>query len=271
MTPASARRRLIVALDVETLREARQLVRVLAAEVAWFKVGKQLFVQAGPAAVRMVRQTGADVFLDLKFHDIPHTVAQATVEAARLGVGMVNMHAAGGLEMMRFAREETASVCRREGLVRPLLLAVTVLTSMDDGDLRQVGVRDAAESQVMRLVRLARQAGLDGVVASPHEAGRIRRAAGARFRIVTPGVRPSGAARGDQKRVLTPHGAVVAGADYLVVGRPIRDAADPVEAVRAIVREMAGRGAPGGGGQGGGGRKERTLRRLGSSARTRRR
>jgi len=271
VTPASARRRLIVALDVETLREARQLVRVLAAEVAWFKVGKQLFVQAGPAAVRMVRQTGADVFLDLKFHDIPHTVAQATVEAARLGVGMVNMHAAGGLEMMRFAREETASVCRREGLVRPLLLAVTVLTSMDDGDLRQVGVRDAAESQVMRLVRLARQAGLDGVVASPHEAGRIRRAAGARFRIVTPGVRPSGAARGDQKRVLTPHGAVVAGADYLVVGRPIRDAADPVEAVRAIVREMAGRGAPGGGGQGGGGRKERTLRRLGSSARTRRR
>jgi orotidine-5'-phosphate decarboxylase len=270
VTSATARRRLIVALDVENLREARQLVRVLAGEVGWFKVGKQLFVQAGPDAVHLVRRAGAEAFLDLKFHDIPHTVAQATIEAARLGAGMVNMHAAGGLEMMRCAREETASACRREGLARPMLLAVTVLTSMDGGDLRQVGVRDAAESQVMRLVRLARQAGLDGVVASPREAGRIRRAAGARFRIVTPGVRPSGAARGDQKRVLTPHAAVVAGADYLVVGRPIRDAADPVEAVRAIVREMAG-GDHQAAGQQDAGQKERTLRRLGSSVRTRRR
>ena len=240
MTPATARRRLIVALDVETLREARGLVRTLAGEVAWFKVGKQLFVQAGPEAVRMVRRAGADVFLDLKFHDIPHTVAQATVEAARLGARMVNVHASGGLEMMRDARDETARVCRREGLTRPLLLAVTVLTSMDDGDLRRVGVRDSAASQVMRLARLARQAGLDGVVASPREATRIRRAAGTRFRIVTPGVRPSGAAPSDQKRVLTPRAAIAAGADYLVVGRPIRDAADPVQAVRAIVGEMAG-------------------------------
>jgi orotidine-5'-phosphate decarboxylase len=241
VTPAAARRRLIVALDVETLREARQLVRALAGEVAWFKVGKQLFVQAGPAAVRMVRRANAGVFLDLEFHDIPNTVAKATVEAARLGVGMVNVHAAGGLEMMRFAREATARVCRREALARPMLLAVTVLTSLDDGDLRQVGVRDPVASQVMRLARLARQAGLDGVVASPREAGRIRRAGGPRFRIVTPGVRPSDAARGDQKRVLTPGAAIAAGADYLVVGRPVRDAADPVAVVRAMAREMAGR------------------------------
>jgi len=239
VTPAAARRRIIVALDVDTLREARQLVRALAGDVSCFKVGQQLFVTAGPDAVRMVRRAGAEVFLDLKFHDIPNTVARASVEAARLGARIVDVHASGGLEMMEHARRETAHVCRREGLRRPLLIAVTVLTSLDDGDLRRIGVRDAAAQQVMRLTRLALRAGLDGVVASPLEAARIRRAAGARFRIVTPGVRPGGAAGGDQKRVLAPGAAVRAGADYLVVGRPVRDASDPGAVVRAMAHEMA--------------------------------
>jgi len=234
----AVQRRIIVALDVETLREARRMVRLLAPHVQCFKVGKQLFVHAGPEVVRLVQRTGRDVFLDLKFHDIPNTVAQAVVEAARLGVRFVDLHASGGPSMMAAARARVARACRAERLRRPVLLAVTVLTSLDATDLAAIGVSATPERQVMRLARLAARSGMDGVVCSPREIPPIRRALGRRFTIVTPGVRPPGAPVADQKRVLTPREAVAAGADYLVVGRPILQAADPAAAVRGIAADM---------------------------------
>jgi orotidine-5'-phosphate decarboxylase len=186
----------------------------------------------------LYQQRGRDVFLDLKFHDIPNTVAKAVGEAARLGVRIVDLHASGGAAMMTAARAEVTRVCRRERLRRPLLLAVTVLTSLDGADLRAVGVTADPARQVVRLARLAARSGMDGVVCSPREIAPLRRALGRRFTIVTPGVRPPGAAVGDQKRVLTPGEAVAAGADHLVVGRPILQATDPVAAVRAIAADM---------------------------------
>jgi orotidine-5'-phosphate decarboxylase len=231
-------RRIIVALDVDSLAEARRLVRLLAPHVQCFKVGKQLFVHAGPAVVRLVHAARRDVFLDLKFHDIPNTVAQAVIEAARLGVRFVDLHASGGTAMMVAARAEVARACRRERLRQPALLAVTVLTSLDAADLAAIGVAAPPRRQVVRLARLAAAAGMDGVVCSPQEIALVRRALGRRATIVTPGVRPPGAGAGDQKRVLTPGAAVAAGADYLVVGRPVVRAADPVAAVRAIAADM---------------------------------
>ncbi len=237
MSRAAARRRLIFPLDVDSVREADRLVGRLAGEVGLFKIGKQLFMHAGPAIVRRVHQKGGEVFLDLKFHDIPQTVALASVEAARLGVFMLDVHAAGGREMMATTAAAVAVACRRERLRRPLVLGVTVLTSLGDADLRRVGVSGTAARQVVRLARLAAASGLDGVVASPREVRAIRRACPSAL-IVTPGVRQPGDARGDQKRVETPEAAMRAGADYLVVGRPIRDAADPVAAARTIVGAM---------------------------------
>ncbi len=239
MSRAAARRRLILPLDVDTVRAADALVRRLSAEVGLFKVGKQLFMHAGPDAVRRVHAKGGEVFLDLKFHDIPQTVALAGIEAARLGVKMFNVHASGGAEMMRTTAAAVADVCKRERLRRPILLAVTVLTSLTDADLRRVGVAATAARQVVRLARLAKASGMDGVVASPREVGAIRRACGPDFVIVTPGIRQAGDAVGDQKRIETPEAAMRAGADYLVVGRPIRDAADPIVAARTIVAAMA--------------------------------
>ena len=231
-------RRIIVALDVDSLAEARRLVRVLAPHVQCFKIGKQLFVAAGPEVVRVVHRAGRDVFLDLKFHDIPNTVAAAVVEAARLGVRFVDLHASGGAGMMQAARERVARACRAERLRRPVLLAVTVLTSLDARDLGAIGVSAPPARQVLRLARLAAASGMDGVVCSPHEIAPLRRALGRRVTIVTPGVRPPGADVGDQKRVLTPRQAMAAGADYLVIGRPIVQAADPAEAVRWIAADM---------------------------------
>ena len=237
--PDTIRHRLIVALDVDTREEAEQLVVALRAEVGVFKVGKQLFLHSGPEVVRMVHRHGAEVFLDLKFHDIPHTVARAAVEAARLGVRFFDLHASGSLEMMQRAQAELTRACRREALRRPKILAVTVLTSLGKGDLRRVGVADDVEHQVVRLARLARKAGMDGVVASPLEVARIRRECGRGFLIVTPGVRPATAEPDDQKRVMTPGEAMRAGADYLVIGRPIREAHDPLAVVREVVADMA--------------------------------
>lgn len=235
---AGVRSRLIVGLDVSTVQEATQLVGTLRNEVGAFKVGKQLFMSAGPAVVRMIQEHGERVFLDLKFHDIPRTVARAGVEATRLGVWMFNVHASGSFEMMRATVEEVGSACRKEGLAKPKMLAVTVLTSLSRDDLKLVGVQAGPESQVVRLARLARDAKMDGVVASPHEIARIRRACGPDFLIVTPGVRPKEAGWDDQKRVMTPAEAIRAGADYLVVARPIIQASDPVKAARDIVAEM---------------------------------
>jgi orotidine-5'-phosphate decarboxylase len=237
--PDGIRQRLIFALDVDSLTEAERLLKLLAGEVGVFKIGKQLFLHAGPEVVRLIHRHGADVFLDLKFHDIPFTVAKAGVEAARLGVRFFDLHASGSFEMMERTQAEVARVCRREGVRRPKILAVTVLTSLRRSDLRRVGVADEVEHQVVRLARLARKAGMDGVVASPLEIARIRRECGRGFLIVTPGVRPARMQADDQKRIMTPEEAMRSGADYLVLGRPIRDAPDPLATVREVVAEMA--------------------------------
>jgi len=236
----SMRERLIVALDVDSLEQVRTLVRTLAPEVGMFKVGKQLFTHAGPQAVRLIRELGGEIFLDLKFHDIPTTVAKASIEATRLGVKMLNVHASGSLKMMRAAVSEVRRVCRQERRARPLLLGVTVLTSLDKADLGRVGVTGDVADQVVRLALLTQQAGMDGVVASPREVAVIRQACGRRFVIVTPGIRPASGRPDDQRRVMTPSEAMRAGVDYIVVGRPIVQARDPIAAAREIVAEMEG-------------------------------
>jgi orotidine-5'-phosphate decarboxylase len=232
------RNRLIFALDLSSIAEAMELVERLAHEVGMFKVGKQLFLHAGPQIVQMIRDRGGEVFLDLKFHDIPRTVAKAAAEATRMGVRMFDVHASGSLEMMRRSIAEVTKVCRTQGLRRPKMLAVTVLTSLNREDLKRVGVLSGIENQVVRLARLAKEAGMDGVVASPQEIAPIRKECGRGFLIVTPGVRLRGKSWEDQKRVMTPEAAIRAGADYLVVGQPIREAADPVAAAREIVAAM---------------------------------
>jgi orotidine-5'-phosphate decarboxylase len=235
---SAMRSRLIFALDVASMTEAIDLVGKLAQDVGMFKVGKQLFLHAGPQIVRDIRERGGEVFLDLKFHDIPRTVAKAGVEAARMGVRMFDLHASGSLEMMQRTVAEVVKVCRSEGLRKPKILAVTVLTSLNREDLKRVGVMSGVESQVVRLARLAKMAGMDGVVASPLEIARIRKECGRGFIIVTPGVRAQDGDNDDQKRVMTSEEAIRAGADYLVVGRPIRDAPDPVAAAREIIAGM---------------------------------
>ncbi|MDQ1590728.1 MAG: orotidine-5-phosphate decarboxylase [Pyrinomonadaceae bacterium] len=231
--------KLIIALDVETAGEARALFSLLGAQAGMFKIGSQLFTAAGPEFVREIVAQGGRVFLDLKFHDIPNTVASACREAVRLGVSLFNVHAAGGGEMMRRAAEATSETAARENLPRPALIAVTVLTSADAGVLAETGVAGALEEQVKRLAQLAATSGLDGVVASPREITLVRAAvARENFLLVTPGVRPSASAHDDQKRVLTPAEAVRAGADYIVVGRAILNAPDPLRAAQEIVAEM---------------------------------
>jgi orotidine-5'-phosphate decarboxylase len=232
------KQRLIFALDVASLEEVKEYVSLLVNDVGVFKVGKQLFLHAGPQVIHLIHKKGGQVFLDLKFHDIPRTVAKAGVEAARLGVMMFNVHASGSLEMMHYTRAEVSKTCRAEHLRRPKILAVTVLTSLNTEDLKRTGVYAGVENQVVRLAKLAKEAGMDGVVASPLEIVRIRRACERNFLIVVPGVRPPGETWDDQKRVLTPEDAVRNGADYLVVGKPIRDATDPREAARQICAEM---------------------------------
>lgn len=234
-----ARRRLIFALDVDSFNEAEKWARLLHDKVGLFKVGKQLFTRCGPDVVRMILDQGGEVFLDLKYHDIPNTVAMAAVEATRLGVHMCNVHALGGREMMATAASEVAKEAAASGGSSPLLLAVTILTSSTDETLREIGIDRPVRDMVPRLARLAQAAGMGGVVASPQEIGLIREACGPDFAIVTPGVRPAEAAVDDQKRIMTPAAAMAAGADYLVIGRPIARAADPVAAAEAIVSEMA--------------------------------
>lgn len=237
-SPGSMRERLILALDVDDLERVKALVSLLGSKVGMFKVGKQLFTHAGPQAVKLIQGMGGEVFLDLKFHDIPNTVAKAAIEATRLGVKMFNVHASGSLEMMRLTVREVSRVCRQEGLRRPIMLAVTVLTSLNKSDLQRVGVDGEVADQVIRLALLTRQAGMDGVVASPQEVAPIRAACGRRFIIVSPGVRPQRAKRNDQRRVMTPEEAIHAGADYIVVGRPIMEAKDPMSAAQEIITEM---------------------------------
>lgn len=235
-----ARKRLIFALDVDSYEKARDWVEQLHGQVGLFKVGKQLFTRCGPKVVEMIRERGSDVFLDLKYHDIPNTVAKAGVEACRLGAGMFNVHALGGLEMMQKTVEEVDAWCAETGSPRPIMLAVTILTSSTEETLRGVGIDRPVTEMVPRLAKLAKDAGFDGVVASPKEVELIRAACGGNFAIVTPGVRPSFASLDDQKRVTTPAEAIAAGASHLVIGRPISAADDPADAARRILEEIAG-------------------------------
>ena len=241
-----AKNKLIVALDVPTVDEARKVFHLLRASTGMFKIGSQLFTAAGPSIVREFVGAGAEVFLDLKFHDIPNTVAAAGAEAVRLGVSLFNIHAAGGSEMMRRAAEATADTAARENLLRPRLLAVTVLTSANEKALSEMGINAAPETQVLRLAALAASCGVDGVVASGHEIEALRRTIQSKdFLVVTPGVRLKKSANAlaqadDQKRVMTPLEAVRAGADHIVMGRQIVGADDPVAAVQSVLAEIEG-------------------------------
>jgi len=237
--PNNPKDKIIFALDVEHFREAQQWVNLLKDRVGIFKVGKQLFTHAGPKVVDMIRQKGQKVFLDLKFHDIPNTVARAGEEATKLNVAMFNLHALGGFTMMKKTVEGSRAVAKSLGIPRPLILAVTILTSMDEETLKEVGVQGPLLEEVGRLAHLSMKAGVDGVVASPQEIGIIRQRCGEKFLIVTPGIRPPSDKKDDQKRTLSPKEAISAGADYLVIGRPIKEAKDPIEAVQRIIEDIS--------------------------------
>jgi len=226
--------RIIVALDFAEVERVRALVSRLDPNRCRLKVGKELFTHAGPSMVAELCACGFDVFLDLKFHDIPNTVARACQVAAELGVWMVNVHASGGRKMLEAARAALTAVRRP-----PLLVAVTVLTSLDIQDMKEIGWQGSVEDNVLRLAELTHSAGLDGVVCSPREVVLLRARFGPDFQLVTPGIRPAGAGMNDQSRTLTPRQALDAGANYLVIGRPITGAADPLAALAAIEIEMA--------------------------------
>jgi orotidine-5'-phosphate decarboxylase len=228
----SPKDRLIVALDVAGKDKANRLVEELAPHVGMFKVGKELFTAEGPAVVRTIIEAGGSVFLDLKFHDIPNTVAKAVGAAAQLGAFFVTLHLSGGRVML----EAAASALPAEGTQ---LLGVTVLTSHTDASLQETGASGTVSETVRRLVRLAQESGIDGVVCSPHEIALVRETAGDDLVIVTPGIRPKGSARGDQARVTTPLEALRLGSNYIVVGRPITEAASPKDAAQAIVDELS--------------------------------
>ncbi|MGH9871697.1 MAG: orotidine-5'-phosphate decarboxylase [Pyrinomonadaceae bacterium] len=233
------RNKLIVALDVDNVQKAREIFGALRGVAGMFKIGMQLFTAAGPALVREIVSSGERVFLDLKYHDIPNTVALAGVEATRLGVSIFNIHAAGGGEMMRRTAESVAECAAAEGLSRPLVIAVTILTSANEDTVAEVGFGSSPAELVPRLALLAEANGMDGVVASPREVTTIRSVVKKPdFVVLTPGVRPAGAAFFDQKRVTTPHEAILAGADYIVVGRPILEAPDPAQAAQQILDEL---------------------------------
>ena len=222
--------KIIVALDYEKESDALALVDQIDPSLCRLKVGKEMFTTLGMNFVKQLHQRHFDVFLDLKYHDIPNTVARAVRSAADLGVWMVDLHASGGLRMM----EEAKRILGPYGKDAPLLIAVTVLTSMEDLDLLQIGINASPMEQVLRLAHLTQRAGLDGVVCSPQEVEILRNACGEEFKLVTPGIRPTGADFGDQRRVMTPTAAIRAGSDYLVIGRPITKADNPVEVLRSI-------------------------------------
>ena len=215
--------KVLIALDYANEQDALDFVSKISPADCRLKVGKEMFTYFGPQFVKKLTEKGFDVFLDLKFHDIPNTVAKAVTAAAELGVWMVNVHASGGPEMMSKAKQ----ALEKYGDDAPLLIAVTILTSMDEAELKRLNVDKTPQEQVMFLANLAKESGLDGVVCSAQEATALKQALGQEFKLVTPGIRPVGAAKGDQKRVMTPKEAIDAGSDYLVIGRPITQATDP--------------------------------------------
>jgi len=237
----SARERLVLALDVNNFESAEKLVEKLNNYVGVFKVGSQLFTAEGTKVIKMINKKGGKVFLDLKFHDIPNTVARAAEVATKLGVYIFNVHTSGGYDMMKVAAGAAKKTSLVLGINKPLILGVTLLTSINQEILeREIGVKRKLKEQVVHLARLAQSAGLDGVVASPKEIKEIREACGEDFVILTPGIRPANESKDDQKRVMTPGEALKLGSDFLVVGRPIRNASHPVEAAKEILKEMEG-------------------------------
>ncbi|MDF1655341.1 MAG: orotidine-5'-phosphate decarboxylase [Coxiellaceae bacterium] len=226
---------IIVALDYDNIETARQLVRKISPDLCRLKVGKQMFTQYGPQWVEELAGLGFDVFLDLKFHDIPNTVAKACVAAANLGVWMMNVHATGGLTMMQQAKQALDDLNASD---KPLLIAVTVLTSMQQTDLQPLGINDDVNTCVSRLAALAQQAGLDGVVCSAREAEMLRQQMGKDFCLVTPGIRLADGDQQDQKRVMTPEAAIAAGADYLVIGRSITQSEDPAGVLQSVLKQI---------------------------------
>ncbi len=232
--------KLILALDVSEYDYALELLDKFSDYIGVFKVGLELFTVAGPSIIEDIHRRGKKVFLDLKFHDIPNTVSRAGVAAARRGVFMFNVHASGGLDMMKKCRDDVVNVCLRENLDRPRIIAVTVLTSMSREVLRdQVGIQHSLDNHVRHLAGMSLKAGLDGVVASGKEAAMIRGHCGRGFLIVTPGVRPSWAPQDDQMRTMTPRQAIREGADYIVMGRAILNQGDPLKAIELIKGEIA--------------------------------
>lgn len=223
-------KKVLIALDYDDQQTALNFVKQLSPDTCRLKVGKEMFTYFGPAFVKELIDLGFDVFLDLKFHDIPNTVAKAVTAAAKMGVWMVNVHASGGVEMMIKAKQ----ALEQFGDDAPLLIAVTVLTSMDAAELSRLGVDKSPEEQVIYLAKLAKESGLDGVVCSAQEAKKLKAELGEDFKLVTPGIRPAGSDAGDQKRIMTPKQAIEDGSDYLVVGRPITQAADPVSVLKEI-------------------------------------
>lgn len=226
--------KIIVALDFPSQDPALALADQLDPAKCRLKVGKELFTRSGPDLVKALQSRGFDIFLDLKFHDIPNTTSAAVAAAAELGVWMVNVHASGGEKMMVACRERLESF----GAERPLLIAVTVLTSMSDEDLAGIGITSSAEAHVSRLATLTKNSGLDGVVCSAQEAPRLKAEQGSDFQLITPGIRPLTADKGDQQRIMTPVDALKAGSDYLVIGRPITQAPDPLAALESIHAEV---------------------------------
>ncbi|NUY55581.1 orotidine-5'-phosphate decarboxylase [Salinivibrio sp. EAGSL] len=226
--------KVIVALDYADMNQALSFADKIEPGSCRLKVGKEMFTLFGPVLVKQLHAGGHDVFLDLKFHDIPNTCARAVAAAAELGVWMVNVHASGGERMMSAAREALEPY----GGNRPLLIGVTVLTSMTDADLRQIGVQRSPQAQVQHLAKLTQQSGLDGVVCSAQEASLLKAQCGDTFKLVTPGIRPAGSAAGDQRRIMTPEEAVNAGSNYLVIGRPVTQAADPAAVLHTINQSL---------------------------------
>ena len=239
MTMLHPHQRTFVALDTTDVDHAEKLAESLKDHVGGMKVGKEFFTACGPAGVERIVACGMPVFLDLKFHDIPNTVAGAIRAAARLRPFMVNVHATGGGEMMRAALDAAREGGAAQGCAAPLVIAVTVLTSLNDEDLHRVGISDSAHDQVLRLADLAQLCGLDGVVCSAREASALKEQNGPDFKLVVPGIRPAWASGDDQKRIVTPARAVADGADYLVIGRPITGAENPVDAADKVCAEIA--------------------------------
>lgn len=232
--------RLIVALDVHSMEDVRTLIETLGESVSYYKVGMELYYRAGTEVLSYLHRHKKSVFLDLKLHDIPNTVAEGLCSLMRVDADMLNVHASGGYEMMRTAVAKVHEQAIRDGIIAPKLLAVTVLTSIGDDAWKEMGFAQNIPGQVVRLALLAKKAGMDGVVASPQEASAIRAACGQEFLIVTPGIRPAGADINDQNRISAPAAALRNGATHLVVGRPIRNAENPKAAAEAIIREMEG-------------------------------